>query len=119
MMRTLMLNYTAILNYRGGVNVPVNVLFGVAAFPSLHVAFETLVLLWMRRLWRYGEVIFGVFTLIIFVGSIITGWHYLIDGLAGALLAAACYAVAVRQYGIARTRFFGHGSTDAESNHAG
>ena len=75
MQHTLMANYRAILSYRSGVNVPVNVLFGVAAFPSLHVGFVTLVLLWMRRLWRYGEVIFGVFTLIIFIGSIITGWH--------------------------------------------
>lgn len=106
--RTLMSNYTSVLQYRYGVMKPVNILFGVAAFPSLHVAFETLAFLWMRRLWRYGQVVFGISLAIIAIGSIVTGWHYLIDGLAGALLAAACYSVVSRQYGIRGKRFFEH-----------
>lgn len=106
MQRALVTNYKAVLQYRAGVNRPVNILFGIAAFPSLHVAFEVLVLLWMRKLWRYGEVVFGIFTLMIAIGSIVTGWHYVVDGIAGAVLAAACYAFAVRQYGVGRRRFF-------------
>jgi hypothetical protein len=74
----------------------IRIVYGIAAFPSLHVAFQTYVFLWMRRLWKGGEVLFGVFVVIIFLGSIITGWHYLIDGLAGMLLAWACYAVTSR-----------------------
>lgn len=118
LMRTLVGNYTTILNYKHGIVRPVNILFGIAAFPSLHVAFEVLVLLWMRRLWRYGEIVFGIFAVVIFIGSIVTGWHYLIDGLAGALLAALCYAVATRQYDISRKRFFRYAPADSGTNHA-
>ena len=96
----------------------VNLLFGIAAFPSLHVAFEVLALLWMRRLWRYGTMIFGFFTAVIFIGSILTGWHYLVDGLAGALLAAACYFVATRQYRFGAERFFEYAAADTGTDHA-
>jgi hypothetical protein len=91
--RLLMTNYQIVLRFAQGVNQPVNILFGIAAFPSLHVAFEVLVTLWMRRVWRWGGVVFGVFTLIIFLGSVVTGWHYLIDSLAGIVLAVICYGV--------------------------
>jgi hypothetical protein len=54
-----------------------------------------LVTLWMRGRWR---LLFGVITLIIFLGSIITGWHYLIDSIAGIILAVICYlAIAIPQ----------------------
>ena len=33
----------------------------------------------------------AIFTVIIFLGSVVTGWHYLIDSLAGLALAAACF----------------------------
>lgn len=119
MQHTLMSNYNRVLGYRDGVVTAVNILFGIAAFPSLHVAFEALALFWMRRLWRYGEVIFGVFTLVIFIGSIVTGWHYLIDGVAGVVLAWVCYRFALWQYKIPRGRFFeSHAPADTESDHA-
>jgi hypothetical protein len=88
--RILMTNYQHVLH-----NQAVNVLLGVAAFPSLHVAFEVLVTLWMRGKWR---LLFGVITLIIFLGSVITGWHYLIDSIAGVILALISYlAIAIPQ----------------------
>jgi hypothetical protein len=89
--RVLMTNYQHVLQFARGVPRPVNILFGIAAFPSLHVAFQTLVFLWMRRVWRGGEVIFGVFVVAILIGSVVTGWHYLIDGIAGIVLAWLCY----------------------------
>lgn len=67
----------------GGISIAL----GIAAFPSLHVAIQTYVFLWMRRLWLSGQVLFGVFAFAIFIGSMITGWHYLVDGLAGLLMA--------------------------------
>ena len=100
--RLLMTNYQNVLAFARGVSRPVSVLFGVAAFPSLHVAFQTLVFLWMRRVWRGGEVIFGIFVVAILVGSLITGWHYLIDGLAGMLLAWLCYALSARAHRMRR-----------------
>ena len=88
--RILMTNYQHVLH-----NQQVNILLGIAAFPSLHVAFEMLVTLWMRGRWR---LLFGLITLIIFLGSIITGWHYLIDSIAGIVLAVICYvAIAIPQ----------------------
>ena len=91
--RILMTNYQHVLH-----NQAVNVFLGVAAFPSLHVAFEFLVWLWLRRIWRLGAILFAIFTVIIFAGSIVTGWHYLIDAIAGLALAFAAYAaVAIRK----------------------
>ena len=79
-------------------------MFGIAAFPSLHVAFQTFAFLWMRRLWIYGQIVFGVFALIIVIGSVVTGWHYLIDGVAGVVLAALSYYAGTRIYRIRRWR---------------
>jgi len=88
----LMDNYQKVLRLRGGTEAQaLNFMFGIAAFPSLHVGFQTFVFVWMRRVWVSGQVLFGVFTLLIFIGSMVTGWHYLIDGLGGAALAIACY----------------------------
>lgn len=98
----LMHNYQNVLRLQRGLNVPVTPMFGIAAFPSLHVAFQTFVFLWMRRLWIYGQLVFGVFLLFIFLGSMITGWHYLIDGLAALVLAALCYYVFARMYRVFR-----------------
>jgi hypothetical protein len=75
---------------------PVSLAFGIAAFPSLHVGFQTYVFLWMRRLWLSGQVLFALFALTIFLGSMITGWHYLADGIAGVLLALLAYKIAIR-----------------------
>jgi hypothetical protein len=95
--RVLMSNYQSVLAFlHGAANRPVQILFGIAAFPSLHVGFQTLAFLWMRRMWRGGEVIFGVFVVAILIGSLVTGWHYLIDGIAGIALAWLCYCAAIR-----------------------
>jgi len=90
----LMQNYVNVHRYAAGrpPSGPIRIVFGIAAFPSLHVAFQTYVFLWMRKLWTSGEVLFGLFVFAIFLGSIVTGWHYVIDGIAGILLAWACYA---------------------------
>ncbi len=87
-----------------GVDQGPQLMFGIAAFPSLHVAFQTFAFLWMRRLWVYGQIVFGVFMLIIVIGSVVTGWHYLIDAVAGVVLAAAAYLLGTRLYGIPRWR---------------
>ena len=89
----LMRNYQNVIRAWHGqaITEPIRIVFGIGAFPSLHVAFQTYVFLWMRRLWTSGEVLFGIFAAAIFLGSMITGWHYLIDGIAGLGLAYACY----------------------------
>lgn len=94
--RLLMSNYRALLSAPQKEPQAINILFGVAAFPSLHVAFQVLAFLWMRRLTKWGGIVFGSFAIFIFIGSIVTGWHYLIDGIAGAALAWMCYAASQR-----------------------
>jgi PAP2 superfamily len=94
----LMRNYQDVLRAAAGEPTRTNIrlVFGVAAFPSMHVAFQMYVFLWMRRLWTWGEVIFAVFVLAIFLGSMITGWHYLADSLFGLLMAFVAYKVTWR-----------------------
>jgi hypothetical protein len=93
--RLLMTNYQHVVRAweRGMVTEPISIVFGIGAFPSLHVAFQTYVFLWMRRLWTAGEVLFGIFVFVIFLGSMITGWHYLVDGVAGMVMAYVCYRI--------------------------
>ncbi|HKR65900.1 MAG TPA: phosphatase PAP2 family protein [Thermoanaerobaculia bacterium] len=93
MQALLMRNFQNVLRAATGQRVtePIRIVFGIAAFPSLHVGFQTYVFLWMRKLWKSGEVLFGIFVVTMFLGSMITGWHYLIDGLAGMALAYLCY----------------------------
>ena len=64
----------------------------VAAFPSLHLAVVTVLALacrWSSRRWPFLYAA-GVFVMLI--GSVVTGYHYLVDGWAGILLGAgACW----------------------------
>jgi hypothetical protein len=66
---------------------PINLLCGLSAFPSMHVAFAFLMFLLTRRVSRFWRTFFAAATILIFVGSLVTGWHYLVDALAGLLLA--------------------------------
>lgn len=100
----LMKNYRQVLLMPSGQSKNVVIMFGIGAFPSLHVAFQTYAFLWMRRLWIYGQIVFGVFLFVILIGSVVTGWHYLIDGIAGIVLAAGSYWVASRAWRIREWR---------------
>jgi hypothetical protein len=68
---------------------------GVAALPSLHVGFHVLFALWAWQHARVVRVVFVVMSVLTFVGSLLTGWHYAIDGYLGAALAVACYWAAL------------------------
>jgi hypothetical protein len=94
----LMRNWQNVLRaWNGEPHGAISIALGIAAFPSLHVAIQTYVFLWMRRLWLSGQVLFGIFALAIFLGSMITGWHYLIDSLAGLLMAWLVYRFASKR----------------------
>jgi hypothetical protein len=65
---------------------------GISAMPSLHLATMFWALIAVRKT-RWLP--FGIaFTAYIFAASIVIGWHYAIDGLAGFAGAWLCYAVA-------------------------
>ncbi|RLE31286.1 MAG: hypothetical protein DRJ61_11565 [Acidobacteria bacterium] len=70
--------------------------FGLAAFPSLHVAVFVLYSLWapkVGKVWLWWNV---VLIPLILIGSMLTGYHYLIDGLVGALVAACAWVIGKR-----------------------
>lgn len=67
---------------------------GISAMPSLHIAttFWLVMALWLlARRWAWPAALAG---LLIFALSISLGWHYAVDGLAGAALAVVAYLAA-------------------------
>lgn len=69
---------------------------GISAMPSLHVGASALAALWGWSVGRWPGLLLTVWALITFVGSVHLGWHYAIDGYAGALVAAGAWWVAGR-----------------------
>jgi hypothetical protein len=61
---------------------------GISAFPSMHVAVSS----WIGMTFRNWLAI--SYALFIFFASIMLGWHYAVDGIAGAIGAALCYSLA-------------------------
>ncbi len=57
----------------------------ISAMPSMHVASSTLLALLGWRLNRAAGIALTVFAVLIQLGSVHLGWHYAIDGYAGAL----------------------------------
>ncbi len=68
---------------------------GVSAMPSMHVATTILffLLAFAAGKGRLGWLLVG-FSITIFFGSILLGWHYAVDGYLGALIALACWKLA-------------------------
>jgi len=68
---------------------------GISAIPSLHVgtSLMMLFLFWRTRIAREALIAFNI---IIYVGSIILGWHYGVDGLIALPIALACWWCAGR-----------------------
>ena len=65
---------------------------GVSAMPSMHVGTTILFILCAMRSGHRWLVWFSaIFAFSIFIGSIVLGWHYAVDGYAGALIALACW----------------------------
>ena len=64
-----------------------NAVFGIAAMPSLHVAAQAFLAFAARKRLPRLSLLFGVCSVLTFFGSLITGWHYAVDGYAGFLLA--------------------------------
>ncbi|MBZ9717598.1 phosphatase PAP2 family protein [Mesorhizobium sp. AD1-1] len=64
---------------------------GISAFPSLHVAMAVLFALYATRRSRLAGVVMWLFAGVIMVGSVVLGWHYAVDGYAGASLMVAIW----------------------------
>lgn len=92
--RLLLDQYRAVTGAAGpGHAVILNAAFGIAAMPSLHVAAQAFVAFFARRRQPRLAFVFGLLAALTFFGSLVTGWHYAVDGWAGILLAwLACRA---------------------------
>ena len=89
-------NYEKVVAGREGNLKQFKPALGVAAMPSLHVGVHWLLMLWIRRYFRAFFAVAAVGTLLTFLGSIVTGWHYAVDGYVGIALASLCYWLANR-----------------------
>ena len=67
---------------------------GVAAFPSLHVAYVALLAIAARHVARLAFVLALVALFLMQVGSVVTGYHFMIDGYAGIVIAAGSWWLA-------------------------
>jgi hypothetical protein len=70
---------------------------GISAMPSMHLGAASIYALAARRTrWLVPALLFWV---VIFVGSGYFGYHYWVDGIVAALVAAGCWTAAERYYG--------------------
>ena len=73
-----------------GEAITAKVFLGIAAFPSLHVGHMVVMgLIALRVMPLYALWMLGV-TLITWVATIAFGWHYWVDAIGGAVIAAVC-----------------------------
>lgn len=95
---TLLRHYRTVrgLRERGAEGMVVSPVLGVAAMPSLHVAGQAFYAFFARRRSRPLFVFFAAATALTFYGSLVTGWHYAVDGYAGLLLGWLCARIAGR-----------------------
>ena len=66
-------------------------LLGIGAMPSLHVAAHAFLAFFAWKRCRPLGLFFAAATVLTFYGSLVTGWHYAVDGYVGLLLAFVCW----------------------------
>jgi hypothetical protein len=95
--RLLLEQYRAVTGAAGpGHPVFLNAALGIAAMPSLHVGAQAFVAFFARRRQPWLAFVFGLFAALTFFGSLVTGWHYAVDGYAGVLLAWLAHRAGLR-----------------------
>jgi hypothetical protein len=67
---------------------------GLSAMPSLHVAMAFLFFLAMRRVSRGAGVAFGVFVVVVMLGSVHLAYHYAVDGYVSIALTSVIWLAA-------------------------
>jgi membrane-associated phospholipid phosphatase len=75
-------------NYETGTGL----INGISAMPSMHVGASILfAILGFSSGKKWLGYLMSAFAVLIFIGSIHLGWHYAIDGYAGAAVAVVCW----------------------------
>lgn len=102
------LNHELLVDYRAFIAAPWKhepmLYYGIAAMPSLHVGACAMFACFARHFSRVAFAIVLTLTILMFIGSLITGWHYAVDGYAGALLGWIAYRIAMRRLIASRPR---------------
>jgi PAP2 superfamily len=62
------------------------------AFPCMHIA-QPLIVMWFLRRWRRMLLVLAGYDLLLIVAILLLEWHYFVDILAGALVAAVAIAI--------------------------
>lgn len=63
---------------------------GVSAMPSLHVGMVSLTAYWLGAAKRWTVFFSLPWVLLVWTSTVVLGWHYILDGAGGVVLAAAC-----------------------------
>jgi len=71
---------------------------GVSAMPSLHIGMVTLTSFWLAIEKRWTLFVTVPWVLLVWMSTIVLGWHYILDGAGGLMLAAVC--VWITQWGL-------------------
>ncbi len=82
--------------HRHPEGVELSTFYGVAAMPSLHVGAQAFLALFARKRNRALYLLFSAATLLTLFTSVVSGWHYAIDGYAALLLAWAAFLLGNR-----------------------
>lgn len=69
---------------------------GISAMPSVHNGLAVLFALAAWRINRVLGVVFAIYAVAIWIGSIHLGWHYAVDGIAAAILTVAIWRICGR-----------------------
>lgn len=69
---------------------------GVSAMPSLHLGMVTLAVYWLAVASRRSLAVTLPWLALVWCATLILGWHYLLDGLGGVLLALCCAWLSTR-----------------------
>jgi membrane-associated phospholipid phosphatase len=62
---------------------------GVSAVPSLHVGMVALTAYWLAVARRWTLCLTVPWVILVWTSTVVLGWHYIVDGAGGVLIAAA------------------------------
>lgn len=72
---------------------------GVSAMPSLHVGMVALTAWWLYEARRWTALLTLPWVIVVWAATILLGWHYILDGVGGIVLACLCTAFTKRLLG--------------------
>jgi hypothetical protein len=65
---------------------------GVSAMPSLHVGMVALTAYWLWKAGRWTAFVTIPWVALVWIATVVLGWHYILDGMGGIVLAWLCVA---------------------------